>query len=1215
MRISPPLRRRAILLALILVMGAAARAVAQDVLPVADLGWRLWLDKSAAWKDDAIYLPADADLKKLPVNPPTGGWDVLSRFNGIPVTLPTTVEEHFWGETGLRAYKDEYWFERTDPDVRNGNYLGVSWWWKEITIPPRFQDKIVRLHVRGARLRAEVYLNGKLVGYDLMGETSFTCDLGGAVLPGQKNLLAIRVTNPGGRLDWADTNLLTWGAARFYAGHGFGGLDRGIYLSAHAPVFIDDSWVLNTPQARQVKAFVAVRNMSDRAVDGEIVFEAIDPGNRDAVLAAKHRPLGIAAGGSITVSETLDALKAELWSPDNPRLYRLRAKVICPAAAPGATGPAAWTDGKETTFGLRWFEADGVGTNAVLRLNGGRIRLTSAISWGFWGFNGLWPTPELAEREVWAAKTLGLNTLQFHRNIGKAEVLDAQDRLGLLRYMEPGGGQSALGQKYTLFGKSPSGAVDTSGGGGEAKSFAERYLEEKIVRMARDHRSHPSLLLYAVQNEIYPDLRNPRIFRILRRLHAEDPSRIILLKSGVPPANQAWMRPYDENISVDRGDGVSGWRDEHTVGGPGVWQDGLYKGPDDFTHRATAEKEISMWGEMLGAGTPDNHAGIVRDIEKHGGTSYDLADHKDILSAYEHFLDKWGFREAFPSADKLFLDIGDKSYDFWGRVLETARLSEANDYLVLSGWESTAMELHSSVVDAVRRFKGNPRLIAERMAPLRPVVKFRAAVAAVGDKALYDLFLLNETNAPPAGGRLKVRIEDPRYTQTDLGVFPVPAFRKDRFVYPVRAALETPALEFEGVYRLTAELEGAPDISWMEELRVIDPAGRPAPLPRTIGVLADSPKVVESLKGLFPAAAVEACDPVRDYDLYVAGARLLYGWTSPDIDPALKIEGTEDEELYRSESWGDAENLEFVFKDLPKSRARVTLRFAEVTLSGPGKRVFDVAINGLTVLKDFDIAAAAGGVRKAYDRTFDADASEGTVRITIPKRTVNYGKFSAIKVEAGDKIFAVNCGGKLYKDKNGLVWGEYAQPVDLDDTILMKVRRGASLLVLPDGEDAVAGYAKRLADAGVIQYRGLVGESRAPWMGSWCFARPHPVLEGLPSGQTLKSEYQIPVDGTAGVMVDGRDIEVFIGYGRDHDRNIGSAGFAARFGRGKVLFFGLPVLAALKGRTDAIQPVVLKRLLANVLKYLAPAPAPGVSASRNRSMPVTAFRKPGAFPK
>ncbi len=1193
MRLPIDFLRRGYLLFMVLGLGFAVRAAAQDILPVADLGWRLWPDRAAAWKDDALFLPADVDLKKLPVNAPTGGWGVLNRSTGVPVTLPTTVEEHFWGQSGPRPYKDEYWFERTDADVRNGNYQGVSWWWKEITVPTRFQDKVVRLHFRGARLRAEVFLNGQLVGYDLIGETAFTCDVGAALLPGQKNLLAIRITNPGGRLDWPDTKALTWGAASFFAGHGFGGLDRGIYLSAHPPVLIEDAWALNTPQVRRVRAQASLSNTTDRPVRGEVTFEAVDPSDQDAVLAVRRAPFQMAAGARAVFSETLDAPKADLWSLETPRLYKLRARIVVPAGAPAASAPAAagvWSDARETTFGFRWFEADGVGTNAMLRLNGRRIRLASAISWGFWGFNGLWPTAELAEREVWAAKTLGLNTLQFHRAIGRAEVLDAQDRLGLLRAMEPGGGQFALGDKYSLYAKSPAGAVDTSGSGGEPQSFGERYLEEKILRMARDHRSHPSLVLYIVQNEISPDLRNPRIFRILRRLHAEDPSRIVLLKSGIPPANQAWMKPYEETVLVDRGDGVSGWRDEHTVGGPGVWQDGLYKGPDDFTHKGVSEKEISLWGEMLGAASPDNHAGLVRDIEKHGGRSYDRTDHEEVLAAYDRFLDKWGFREAFPSAERLFLDIGDRSYDFWGRVLETARLSEANDGLVLSGWESTAVENHSGLVDAVRRFKGNPRLLSARMALMRPVVKPRAATVAAGDKAVFDLFLLNETNAAPAGSRLKLRLEDPRYTRIELGDFAVPPFRKDRFVYPVRAALETPVLDQEGVYRLTAELEGDPDVSWTEDVRVIDPAGRPSALPKTIGVAVDDPRVAGFLQRLFPAAAIEAVDPARDYDLYVAGGRLLYGWTSPDIDPALKIEGTEDEELYRSESWGDAENLAYVFKDLPRGRARVTLRFAEVTLSGPGRRVFDVALNGRTVLKDFDIAAAAGGIRRAYDRTFEAEAPDGIVRITIPRRTVNYGKFSALKVEAGDKVIAVNCGGKSYKDKNGLVWGEYVQPVDLDDAVLMKVRRGASLLVLPEGEDAAAGYARRLGEDGVLQFRGAVGEARASWMGSWCFSRPHPVLEGLPSGQALKSDFQVPTDGTSGVLVDGRDVDVFIGYGRDHDRAIGAAGFTTRFGRGRILYLSLPILSALKGRADAVQPVVLKRLLSNALKFLAPEP-------------------------
>jgi beta-galactosidase len=93
--------------------------------------------------------------------------------------------------------------------------------------------------------------------------------------------------------------------------------------------------------------------------------------------------------------------------------------------------------------------AKGIGTDAKLVFNNKRIVPISAISWGYWGRNGLWPDAEMAEREVVNAKKIGLTALQFHRNIGKPAVLDVQDRLGLLRCEEPGGGKFALGARYS----------------------------------------------------------------------------------------------------------------------------------------------------------------------------------------------------------------------------------------------------------------------------------------------------------------------------------------------------------------------------------------------------------------------------------------------------------------------------------------------------------------------------------------------------------------------------------------------------------------------------------------------------------------------------------------------------------------------------------------------------------------------------------------------
>ena len=156
------------------------------------------------------------------------------------MTLPGTVEQHFWGKFGAgadgkpRPYTpEEYRYAADDPVPQNGAYFGVSWWWREIEIPAAMQGKRIFLHVRGAHLRAEVYLNEKLVGYSIMEELPFEAELTHAAKPGGKNVLAIRITNPCGRFDWVDGLNEQWGAVKLYRSHGFGGLDRGMTISAH----------------------------------------------------------------------------------------------------------------------------------------------------------------------------------------------------------------------------------------------------------------------------------------------------------------------------------------------------------------------------------------------------------------------------------------------------------------------------------------------------------------------------------------------------------------------------------------------------------------------------------------------------------------------------------------------------------------------------------------------------------------------------------------------------------------------------------------------------------------------------------------------------------------------------------------------------------------------------------------------------------------------
>ena len=111
---------------------------------------------------------------------------------------------------------------------------------------------------------------------------------------------------------------------------------------------------------------------------------------------------------------------------------------------------------------------------------------------------------------------------------------------------------------------------------------------------------------------------------------------------------------------------------------------------------------------------------ITETYLMYGGNSYDLTDHKEILAAYDNFLDKWKFRSAFPTAEHLFDALGKKCYDTWQNYLENARISDELDFAVISGWETTAIENHSGIVDNLRNSNPTPHPSPQHSRPSAP---------------------------------------------------------------------------------------------------------------------------------------------------------------------------------------------------------------------------------------------------------------------------------------------------------------------------------------------------------------------------------------------------------------------------------------------------------------------------------------------------------------
>ena len=809
---------------------AADHAWPENGTLIPDVGWRLWVDEKAAWKEDTIYLPEDVKLAKLPVNAPTGGWGALGA-EGLAVTLPGTVEQHYWGKFGSRPYTpEEYRYAADDPIPQNGAYFGVSWWYRAIDIPAAMAGKRIFLRVRGAHLRAEVYLNQKLVGYSIMEELPFECDLTAAAKPGGENVLAIRITNPFGRYDWVDGTNGQWGAVRLFRSHGFGGLDRGMVLSACEPhsMRILNSWVLNALEPRTIKVYAIVQATSAASIssstDAQLlsqlgaIFMDASSGNRLEARLTSHSITK--TNDQIQYELTFVCDDAKLWDLNSPALYHLYLKLI----------PA---DSRKLTFGFRTFAPSGLGADAMFRLNGRRMKLYSSISWGFWGINGMWPTPELAVKEVTQAKKLGLNCLNFHRNLAKEDVLRAHDTLGLLRYMEPGGGKLAIG-------KLPDGAVASSASivmvkaTSEADKFAQRYMFVKCVEMVKAFRSHPSVIVYCLQNEIGADLKNPDTLAVLAAMRAEDPSRCIVLNDGfvAPPrkAAQAWYAPWDDKIHRSDEEEWGGWWNQHQGAGD-QWYDEFYKSPTDYTYKSPWKKVLTEFGEMEGCATPDNHSLMLHQQASPGSTgigtqppgkSYDHVDHAEILAAYDKWIDRWGFRKAFPATEVLWLSLGKKCYDTWQNYLENARISDELDFAVISGWESTSIENHSGIVDNLRNFKSDPSPIAQTLLPVRPVAKQRSLCLAAGEKATFDLYLLNDTS-DPVSGMLDFTAITPSGKLLKLISLPVPAQTADVFSYLIKESFETPALNETGMWRFRCALGSAPASTQTKEIWITQP--------------------------------------------------------------------------------------------------------------------------------------------------------------------------------------------------------------------------------------------------------------------------------------------------------------------------------------------------------------------------------------------------------
>ncbi len=673
---------------------------------ISNNNWSVWLDTGAAWQNARLYAPPYS-LKDIPVNPPTGGWGALQSNKAQIVHLPATVEEYFWGANGSK-------FGVT------GNYLGVSWFSTKIMVPASYTGKRITLQFESTRFRAEVFVNKKLLGYDVVNGTPYEVDISSAAVPGQMNDIAVRITDPNGNFDWRDSQNFMWGDYRTQPTHGFGGITGKVVLRATDKVYISDVFVKNTPQANKVHVELSMGTSIVKEPTGDYQFTISESKTGKAVYSHLYHSTSAQAAYDIVVPD------ANLWDVDHPNLYTLTVEWR------GADGSR---DSFQRRFGFRWFEIRDVNGDQQFYLNNKRIVLRTAISWGFWPLNGIAPSDEIARKQVADAKRLGLNMLNFHRTIGQSNVLDAADELGLLYFEEPGGNQ----YPENLFNPRNDAAKKQT-------DFYMAARSEKFYRMVRRDRSHPSLIIYNMHNE-RGALPQEQDKAEMMAGHKLDDSRIMTynssngaIKQNEPdPKFKLHLLPYDDKFYD------YGWFDQHHAGGPGVYHDALYNNPTSYAKYTDHKDEIIYYGEEGAIGTPPRLQLIHDDILKTGkDRGWETDTYLKWYDAYDSFLKNNNFLSAFPNVDSLTRKMGNVAYYYQGRVIENVRINNTIDAYAINGWESMKQENHSGMVDDYRNLKGDPDLIARYNKPLYLAVKLNHKVVPVNDSVTADLFIVNE---------------------------------------------------------------------------------------------------------------------------------------------------------------------------------------------------------------------------------------------------------------------------------------------------------------------------------------------------------------------------------------------------------------------------------------------------------------------------------------
>ena len=827
----------------ITLLGSANAEPGRTESDLSGPGWTLRLDTEAEWRFDEAHLPP-VDVASLPVNPPSQGWEAFTWIPGKAISVPGTVEEHHWGANG-------------NPFGTAGDYRGVSWWSRTFDLDPSLAGKRVILCFDAVNLRAEVFVNQRLVGYDVVGNSPFEVDITDAVRVLGPNMLDVRVTDPVGNFTWEDNDLQRWGPNQVPAVHGYGGVTGKVRLVVTDAVHVDDVYVENLPEVTAVDITAALGNDSGETVHGSATVVIHEWGAPETVVWRKSLDVTVPPDGT-EIALHASVGKAKPWAVHDSNLYVVR------IAFESEDGVIA--DTASQRFGFRYFTVKMTDGDRRFYLNGERVVMLCAMTRGFWPKNGMTPTDEMARRDVDICLEFGFNTMLFHRAIAQHYVTELCDEAGLLVYEEPGGYRCTP----------------------EPTPQALLWRTEKLRRMIIRDRSYPANVMYNLKNEAQRPPSEDDLAD-MRMVHELDPGRIITYNSDrnrdmpyneriEPDPYMTHLLPHDDTFHTE-------WFDHHHWFGYPGYVDDSYENPRYYLRgvvdhprsivRADSlnrldPSEIIFWGEEGQFGTMMRLGAIRSDILTSGGpTGFREQEHLIWHDYYGRFLDESGFRAYFPTVDDLVLSMGRNLHYHHARSIENIRMGNLADAFNLNGWAAPVTS--EDIVGVYRHPTADTAILSHYLQPLYVAVKLRDKVMPVGFAPTADFFIVNEENVRGAHD-LAIRLTSPTGETMHTEMQNVRVTGGETFGELLAEGVTLPAPDMPGRWWLTVELKkrGTVVASGRDDIWAVDlaPGGL---LPERVAVIDTTGAINRFLAETRGAVLPSFTQSMPDLDLIVLG--------------------------------------------------------------------------------------------------------------------------------------------------------------------------------------------------------------------------------------------------------------------------------------------------------------------------------------------------------